>query len=145
VDALVDVRNANAAGIPFEICQRGIVAFSELWKAKRYWKDGGSRYVFTFSFCSAFQPLPCGGGLIFQGLLLTLLFFFGRQLALFLMLKICNLWNHLSQFKQDVANLRCLGRLIHQRVKLLKYLKCTKYERVSGRLGLKHGAVQGEL
>jgi hypothetical protein len=30
--ALLDVRNANAAGIPFGICQRGITAFSELGK-----------------------------------------------------------------------------------------------------------------
>jgi small subunit ribosomal protein S15 len=69
-------------------------------------------------------------------------------LAALLTLKIRNLWNHLGQFKRDVANRRSLRRLVHQRAKLLKYLKRTdrdRYEFVLGRLGLKPGAVEGEL
>jgi len=68
--------------------------------------------------------------------------------AALLTLQIRNLWNHLSQFKRDVANRRSLRRLVHQRAKLLKYLKRTdrdRYERVLERLGLERGAVEGEL
>lgn len=69
-------------------------------------------------------------------------------LAALLTLQIRNMWNHLSQFKRDVANRRNLRRLVHQRAKLLKYLKRTnrdRYERVLERLGLAPGAVEGEL
>ena len=57
-------------------------------------------------------------------------------------------WSHLGEFKRDVANRRNLRRLVHQRAKLLKYLKSTNrdwYERVLERLGLALGAVEGEL
>ena len=57
-------------------------------------------------------------------------------------------WSHLGEFKRDVANRRNLRRLVHQRAKLLKYLKSTnrdRYERVLERLGLALGAVEGEL
>ncbi|KAH9035643.1 hypothetical protein EDB85DRAFT_1862913 [Lactarius pseudohatsudake] len=68
--------------------------------------------------------------------------------AALLTLQIRNMWTHLSRFKRDVANRRNLRRLVHQRAKLLKYLKRTnrdRYERVLERLGLAPGAVEGEL
>jgi len=68
--------------------------------------------------------------------------------AALLTLQIRKLWDHLSEFKRDVANRRNLRRLVHQRAKLLKYLKRTnrdRYERVLERLGLAPGAVEGEL
>ena len=57
-------------------------------------------------------------------------------------------WSHLGEFKRDVANRRNLRRLVHQRAKLLKYLRSTnrdRYGRVLERLGLALGAVEGEL
>ncbi|KAH9046971.1 mitochondrial ribosomal protein S15 [Lactarius deliciosus] len=110
VARLVDLRNANAAGVAFENRRRVIAAFSEPGKPD----DTGRTEV--------------------QAALLTL--------------QIRNLWTHLSGFKRDVANRRNLRRLVHQRAKILKYLKRTnrdRYERVLERLGLDPGAVEGEL
>ncbi|KAF8492789.1 mitochondrial ribosomal protein S15 [Russula emetica] len=107
---MVDLRNANAAGIAFENRRRVIEAFSEPGKPN----DSGRTEV--------------------QAALLTL--------------QVRNVWNHLREFKRDVANRRSLRRLVHQRAKLLKYLKRTdrdRYERVLERLGLEPGAVEGEL
>lgn len=61
---LVDLRNANAAGIAFENRRRVIEAFceSEPWKAERYWQDGGSRCVFTLWVSlsvSTASPIQC--------------------------------------------------------------------------------------
>ena len=69
-------------------------------------------------------------------------------LAALLTLQIRNVWDHLRAFKRDVSNRRNLRRLVHQRAKLLKYLKRTdrdRYELVLERLGLEPGAVEGEL
>lgn len=69
-------------------------------------------------------------------------------LAALLTLQIRNVWDHLRAFKRDVSNRRSLRRLVHQRAKLLKYLKRTdrdRYERILERLGLEPGAVEGEL
>jgi len=110
VAKVVDLRNANAAGIAYENRRRVIAAFSEPGKPN----DTGRTEV--------------------QAALLTL--------------QIRKLWNHLSEFKRDVANRRSLRRLIHQRAKLLKYLKRTsrdRYESLLERLGLEPGAVEGEL
>ncbi|KAH9035639.1 mitochondrial ribosomal protein S15 [Lactarius pseudohatsudake] len=110
VARLVDLRNANAAGVAFENRRRVVAAFSEPGKPD----DTGRTEV--------------------QAALLTL--------------QIRNMWTHLSGFKRDVANRRNLRRLVHQRAKLLKYLKRTnrdRYERVLERLGLAPGAVEGEL
>jgi len=107
---LVDLRNANKAGIAFENRRRVVAAFSEPGKPN----DTGRTEV--------------------QAALLTL--------------QILNMWNHLSEFRRDVASRRNLRRLVHQRAKLLKYLKRTnrdRYERVLERLGLAPGAVEGEL
>ncbi|KAI0275361.1 mitochondrial ribosomal protein S15 [Gloeopeniophorella convolvens] len=68
--------------------------------------------------------------------------------AALLTLQIRNVWHHLTQFKRDVGGRRNLRRLVHQRAKLLKYLKRSdrdRYERVLERLGLEPSAVEGEL
>ena len=69
-------------------------------------------------------------------------------LAALLTLQIHNVWNHLREFKRDISNRRSLRRLVHQRAKLLKYLKRTdrdRYEHVLKWLGLEPGAVEGAL
>jgi len=68
--------------------------------------------------------------------------------AALLTYKIRNLWNHLQTFKRDVGNRRGLTHLVHQRAKILRYLKNTdrdRYDAVLARLGLEPGAVEGEL
>ncbi|CAL1694838.1 unnamed protein product [Somion occarium] len=58
------------------------------------------------------------------------------------------LWDHLSRMKKDVASRRNLRRLVHQRAKILKYLKRIdrdRYENVLQRLGLEPESVEGEL
>ncbi|KAI0778932.1 S15/NS1 RNA-binding domain-containing protein [Trametes elegans] len=58
------------------------------------------------------------------------------------------LWDHLNRCKKDVASRRSLRRLIHDRAKILKYLKRVdedRYDRVLERLGLERAAVEGEL
>lgn len=68
--------------------------------------------------------------------------------AALLTYKIRNLWNHLQTFKRDVGNRRGLTKLVHQRAKILKYLKNTdrdRYDAALARLGLEPGAVEGEL
>ena len=62
--------------------------------------------------------------------------------------RIRNLWEHLSRVKKDIANRRSLRRLVHQRAKILRYLKRVdedRYDRVLERLGLERSAVEGEL
>ena len=62
--------------------------------------------------------------------------------------KIRNLWDHLTKFKRDVSNRRRLRALVHQRAKLLRYLKRSdrdRYDAVLERLGLEPGSVEGEL
>lgn len=90
--------------------------------------------------CTLFSPAD----FLFHFLALSYVFF----LAALLTLQVRNVWNHLREFKRDVSNRRSLRRLVHQRAKILKYLKRTdrdRYERVLERLGLEPGAVEGEL
>ncbi|KIM70011.1 hypothetical protein SCLCIDRAFT_1207274 [Scleroderma citrinum Foug A] len=68
--------------------------------------------------------------------------------AAILTLKIRNLWTHLLKFRMDVDNRRALRRMVHQRAKILKYLKRKdrdRYEAVLPQLGLESGSVEGEL
>jgi small subunit ribosomal protein S15 len=63
-------------------------------------------------------------------------------------MQIRNLWSHLLEFRKDVNNRRALRRLVHQRSKVLRYLKRLdrdRYEAVLPRLGLDEGSVEGEL
>lgn len=68
--------------------------------------------------------------------------------AALLTFKIRNLWNHLTKFKRDIGNRRSLRKLVHQRAKILKYLKRLdrdRYDRVLERLALAPESVEGEL
>lgn len=63
-------------------------------------------------------------------------------------MKIRKLWDHLQRNRKDVANRRSIRKLVHQRAKMLKYLKRLdrgRYESVLGRLGIEEGAIEGEL
>ncbi|KAG6841730.1 hypothetical protein C0991_007616 [Blastosporella zonata] len=68
--------------------------------------------------------------------------------AALLTYKIRNLWTHLTTFKRDVGNIRGLRMLVHQRAKILKYLKKvdqSRYEIVLEQLALEPESVEGEL
>ncbi|ESK93454.1 30s ribosomal protein s15 [Moniliophthora roreri MCA 2997] len=74
----------------------------------------------------------------------------GRQevQAAILTYRIRNLWNHLSKFRRDVGNRRGLRQLVHQRAKVLKYLKRNdreRYDTLLERLALEPESVEGEL
>lgn len=63
-------------------------------------------------------------------------------------MRIRNLWTHLTRHKKDVGNRLSLRKLIHQRAKMLKYLKSTsrdRYEILLPRIGVEPEAVEGEL
>lgn len=62
--------------------------------------------------------------------------------------KIRNMWDHLTTNKRDVNNRQGLLKLIHQRAKVLKYLKKTnrvRYDTILDRLCLEPASVEGEL
>ncbi|KAF8644242.1 hypothetical protein AX16_008597 [Volvariella volvacea WC 439] len=107
---LLDLRNANAAGIAYENRKRIIEAFS-----------------------TPENPFDPGRSEV-QAALLTY--------------KIRKLWSHLTEFKRDVGNRRGLRKLVHQRAKILKYLKREnrdRYDTLLERLALEPEAVEGEL
>ena len=63
-------------------------------------------------------------------------------------MKIRNAWDHLVRCKKDLTTRRALRRLIHQRAKMLKYIKNVdrdRYDRILERVGLEPGSVEGEL
>ncbi|KAI0931189.1 hypothetical protein AcW1_001340 [Taiwanofungus camphoratus] len=68
--------------------------------------------------------------------------------AALLTMRIRALWGHLSKFKKDISNRRSLRRLVHQRAKVLRYLKRVdrdRYDRILERLALEPQSVEGEL
>lgn len=68
--------------------------------------------------------------------------------AALLTYKIRKLWGHLDKFRRDVGNRRSLRKLVHQRAKILKYLKRLdrdRYDIVLSRLALEPESVEGEL
>jgi len=68
--------------------------------------------------------------------------------AALLTLKIRNLWTHLRSAKKDVANVRHLRRLVHDRAKILKYLKRLDFQRWEScleDLGMHPSAIEGDL
>lgn len=70
------------------------------------------------------------------------------MLAALLTYQIRNLWTHLTNFRRDIGNRRGLRKLVHQRAKILKYLKgrdLNRYETVLARLALEPESVEGEL
>ncbi|KAL5494821.1 hypothetical protein ACEPAI_283 [Sanghuangporus weigelae] len=69
------------------------------------------------------------------------------QVAL-LTMKIRNVWKHLMERKKDIPSRRSLRLLVHQRAKMLKYIKRIdrdRYDTILERVGLEPGAVEGEL
>ncbi|KDQ62854.1 hypothetical protein JAAARDRAFT_28830 [Jaapia argillacea MUCL 33604] len=63
-------------------------------------------------------------------------------------MKIRALWEHLTKFKRDVGNRRGLRKYVHQRAKILKYLKRVdrdRYDALLPRIGLEPESVEGEL
>ncbi|EJC98828.1 uncharacterized protein FOMMEDRAFT_143178 [Fomitiporia mediterranea MF3/22] len=69
------------------------------------------------------------------------------QVAL-LTMKIRNLWSHLMERKKDVHSRRSLRLLVHQRAKMLKYIKHMdrdRYDTILQRVGLEAEAVEGEV
>lgn len=70
------------------------------------------------------------------------------HVAAILTYRIRNLWTHLTTFKRDVGNRRGLRKLVHQRAKILKYLRRTnrvRYDILLNRLALEPESVEGEL
>ncbi|KAF8079175.1 hypothetical protein FPV67DRAFT_1444348 [Lyophyllum atratum] len=68
--------------------------------------------------------------------------------AALLTYKIRNLWTHLTTFRRDLGNRRGLRMLVHQRAKILKYLKRVdqnRYEAILEQLALEPESVEGEL
>jgi len=68
--------------------------------------------------------------------------------AALLTFRIRGLWSHLLKFRKDVANRRALRQLVHDRAKVLRYLKGLdrdRYQAILPRLGLDKGSVEGEL
>ncbi|TDL19415.1 S15/NS1 RNA-binding domain-containing protein [Rickenella mellea] len=69
------------------------------------------------------------------------------QVAL-LTMRIRGVWDHLVRCKKDIFSRRSLRRLVHQRAKMLKYVKKidrTRYDAILERCGLEREAVEGEL
>ena len=63
-------------------------------------------------------------------------------------MKIRNVWDHLMQRKKDISGRRALRMLVHQRAKLLKYIKRVdrdRYDVILQRVALEPEAVEGEL
>lgn len=65
-----------------------------------------------------------------------------------LTLKIRNIWSHLMQRKKDVHGRRAIRLLVHQRAKMLKYIKRIdrdRYDKILERVALEPESVEGEL
>ena len=63
-------------------------------------------------------------------------------------MQIRNIWSHLTRAPRDIHNRRTLRMLVHQRAKMLKYLKRVdrdRYATVLSRLALDPRAVEGEI
>ena len=127
---VVDLRNASAGGIAYENRRRIILAFSTLenpFDTGRAEVQGTySVYCTKYCFCNI---NPSGS-------------------AALLTYRIRNLYSHLTTYRSDVGNRRGLRKLVHQRAKILRYLKKTdrqRYDFILDRLGLEAESVEGEL
>lgn len=126
---LVDLRNANARGIAFENRRRIVAAFSPTGSAV----DSG-------------YPEVQGDSSVYSYRLLC--FSNSSTTVALLTLKIRNVWDHLMRSKKDIAGRRSLRQLVHQRAKMLKYIKkqgASRYERILKRTALERESVEGEL
>lgn len=125
---VVDLRNANAAGIAFENRRRIIEAFSTPENPF----DPGRAEV------QGVYRIPIRIGRLNNA-------FFTAALKTY---QIRKLWTHLITYKRDVGNRLGLRKLVHQRAKILRYLRNTnrdRYEIVLERLALEPESVEGEL
>lgn len=124
---VIDLKNANAAGISFENRRKIVEAFS-----------------------TPAKPLDTGRPEV-QGRLYELFLFLEANesfVAALLTYQIHTVWEHLLRATRDIHNRRNLILLVHQRAKLLQYLRRTqrqRYENLLPDLGLEKGAVEGEI
>lgn len=128
--AVVDLRNANAGGIAFENRRRIVAAFSRPGKPG---DTGLPEVQGTFPLA-----MMCSLALLVVFVLV----------AAILTMRVRNVWDHLSRNRKDAMTRRNLRQLIHQRAKVLKYLKKLdrdRYDAVLTRLGLEAESVEGEL
>ena len=126
---VLDLRNANAKGISYVNRRRIIFAFSS---PQNPFDTGRTEVQGT-------QPN--------QVLQICPLLNFAVTAAL-LTYKIRNLWKHLTTSKRDTGNRRNLRTLVHQRARILRYLKeknRARYEILLERLALEPESVEGEL
>jgi small subunit ribosomal protein S15 len=127
---VIDIRNANAKGVAYENKRRIVLMFS----TPETPFDTGRAEVQGPSYSSFEVHVHVDDISFISAALLTY--------------QIRNLWNHLTTFKRDVGNRRGLLKLVHQRAKILRYLKKTdqdRYEAVLPRLALDPQSVEGEL
>jgi len=128
---MVDLHNANARGITYENRRRIVLQFSG---PENSFDPGRAEVQGEKSFFLISR--------------ITFLTDMSSCLAALLTYQIRNLWNHLTTFKRDVSNRRPLLKLIHQRAKILRYLKRldrNRYEVVLPRLALDPRSIEGEL
>lgn len=125
---VLDLRNANAGGISYENRRRIILEFSAV---ENPFDPGRSEVQGMYMYMTT--ELMSVNSFITAALLTY---------------KIRNLWTHLIKFKRDVGNRRGLRKLVHQRAKILKYLKRLdrdRYDTLLERLALEPESVEGEL
>ena len=126
---VLDLRNANAKGIAYVNRQRIIYAFST---PQNPFDTGRTEVQGT-------HPNQLHRICPLLNLAVT---------AALLTYKIRNLWKHLTTFKRDTGNRRNLRLLVHQRARILRYLKKksrARYEILLDRLSLEPESVEGEL
>ena len=125
---LLDIRNASAKGLEFENKKRIVEAFSTQGKVN----DPGLPEVQG-------SPLSLAVGTLLMSLL---------SLAALKTYRIHVIWDHLLTKKNDIHNRRRLLGMVHERAKILHYLRQTyrgRYEALLPELGLERGAVEGQL
>ncbi|KAG8947885.1 hypothetical protein FRC04_010243 [Tulasnella sp. 424] len=121
MERIVDLRNASAQGLAYANRQRIIQAFSRAPTGT----DEEQKVA---------VERPDTGSPEVQAALMTA--------------KIRNLWDHLTRNSRDIHNRRALRTLVHQRAKVLRYLKrkdTNRYETLLPQLGLEKGSVEGEI
>lgn len=129
---VINLQNANAKGIAYENRRRIILEFSA---PENPFDPGRPEVQGEFPVLRLHLSLSCANVHV-------------CCVAALLTYKIRNLWSHLTTFKRDVGNRRGLRKLIHQRAKILRYLKREdqdRYEALLPRLALDPKSVEGEL
>lgn len=140
---MISLQNGNAKAVQLWNIQQAIDWF------KQKEGDTGSpevQGIFSFLFISFLKKLI----LIYYKISFTFFFFLYIYIyiAAVLTVRIHNLYSHLQHHKKDKHNYRQLRLMVHQRAKLLKYLKskdATRYHACLEGLGLEPRAVEGEI